>query len=319
MNFPYIIPTSQYPSVFLGQYFIPDGGKPIDFYVQHPIEWLVLEMDKKNKKALLLSKYILDWEGFADCPLIGNGYETSWDDSYLRGWLNGEFCQKCFSSDELKMITPIYNSASCENGKRSIDKVFLLSAEEVKKYFPSDEAAVAFMPDLKAAMRTGHKDSPIIFDFDKLTWWTRTAGSTNDLVVCVNQGGSLCEKDSNCSEIGVRPAIWVTWNTSDYISNVDATQHHTFPTPKNDIGPKKSDEVVFADDQGNETIFHIFDMLIFRNEEYAFLLVEGGNWEEDGLLVVKIVRENKDINYIPVWDEAMMDDLFDALFKRHPN
>ena len=146
MNFPTIIPASQYPTIFFGEYSLPDGGWPRDFYVRHPIEWFILEMDKQKGRALLLSKYLLDWEGFVNCPVLGHGYETSWDDSYLRWWLNGEFFIDSFSADEQDMIVPIYNAASRGNGKRTIDKIFRLSAEEVKKYFVSKESAIAQDP-----------------------------------------------------------------------------------------------------------------------------------------------------------------------------
>lgn len=208
MNFPTIIPASQYPTVFFGEYFLPDGGWPRDFYVRHPIEWFILEMDKQKGRALLLSKYLLDWEGFANCPVLGHGYETSWDDSYLRLWLNGEFFNDSFSADEQEMIVPIYNAASRGNGKRTIDKIFLLSAEEVKKYFVSKESAIAQDPAIFAAGQTGDKDSPIIFEIGEHIWWTRTSGTTKELVVCVDCEGELCEMDSN-GQIGVRPAMWI--------------------------------------------------------------------------------------------------------------
>ena len=209
MKFPLINPASQYPTVFFGKFYVPDGGKPIAFYIQHPIEWLVLEIDKKKGRALLLSKYILDWEGFANCPIFGYGYETSWGDSYLRSWLNGEFLNESFSSAEKDLVVPIYNAASCGNGTRTVDKVFLLSAEEIKKYFASNESAITQSPEIFAAGQTGDKDSPIIFNFCQHIWWTRTSGATKDLVVCVDHDGTLCEMDSNCDEIGVRPAMWV--------------------------------------------------------------------------------------------------------------
>lgn len=50
----------------------PTAGNLL-MYIRQPIEWLVLAKDIKNGKALLLSKYVLDWEGFANCPIGGSG------------------------------------------------------------------------------------------------------------------------------------------------------------------------------------------------------------------------------------------------------
>ena len=209
MNFPYIFPANHYPTAFFGTYLLPDGGKPIDMYIRQPIEWLVLAKDIKNGKALLLSKYVLDWEGFANCPILGSGYETSWEDSYLRLWLNDEFIKENFSAEEQERILPVNLAGIGDNGEENIDKVFLLSVDEVKKYFPHSEDAAAFMPYILSVGNPGTKDFPIELDYDTYYWWTRTSGITKDLVVCVHYDGSLHEFDSNCDELGVRPAMWV--------------------------------------------------------------------------------------------------------------
>lgn len=199
---------NQYPSIFLGSYYIPNGGKPIDTYVRTPIEWLVLEVDEKNKRALLLSKYVLDWEGFADCPIIGHGYNTSWYDSYLRKWLNEDFYRSSFTPEESSKIFTVYNAASPGNGKRAIDKIFLLSVEEVKKYFKTEDSAITVQPMIECSA-SGDKDDPIIIDHEPVAWWTRTTGSTKDLVMCVYFNGKIVEMDSNSDETGVRPAMWI--------------------------------------------------------------------------------------------------------------
>ena len=138
-------PAIRYPTFFYGRYFVSDGGKPIDTYVRHPIEWFVLCIDSENNRALLLSKYALDWEGFADCPIFGHGYETSWQTSYLRSWLNDGFYKESFSAEEQRLILP---------SPETSDKIFLLSADEVRKYFPEKETAVALEPMIFAASRT---------------------------------------------------------------------------------------------------------------------------------------------------------------------
>lgn len=202
---------SKYPTVLLGEYNIPNGVKPAKLFIRQPIEWLVLAQDKEKGRALLLSKYILDWEGFADCPIIGSGFETSWDSSYLRKWLNGEFYEKSFADKEKELVVPVYNGADRDNGKRSIDKVFLLSEEEVKKYFSDAESALALEPIADGFGDWGTEENPIEIGYERTVWWTRTTGSEKYMVVCVDWYGNLCEFDSNSDENGVRPAMWIKW------------------------------------------------------------------------------------------------------------
>lgn len=158
---------------------------------------------------MLLSKYILDWEGFANCPIIGHGYKTSWEESYLRIWLNNNFLKESFSAEEQELILPVSNPSSLQNGECTVDRAFLLSADEAKRYFPKEADAIALEPMIFAASRTGDKDSPIELSYSRSIWWTRTSGTTKALVVCVDWQGALCEEDSNCDETGVRPAVWV--------------------------------------------------------------------------------------------------------------
>lgn len=195
-----------YPTVLFGEYYIPNGVKPEDVYVRMPMEWLVLEIDSKKRRALILSKYVIGWEGFADCPIFGYGYATSWDESYLRKWLNDEFYKNCFTLEEHKQIVPVHGKAA--NGKRIIDKVFLLAVKDVKKYFSDEASAIALEPMIESE-NSGTKDDPIVITYEPVTWWTRTSGSTKDMVWCIGHDGKMYELDSNCDEIGVRPAMWV--------------------------------------------------------------------------------------------------------------
>lgn len=135
--------------------------------------------------------------------------ETSWEDSYLRLWLNDKFLKENFSVEEQERIHPVNLTGIGDNGKESIDKVFLLSVDEVKKYCPHSEDATAFIPHILSVGNPGTKDFPIELDYNTYYWWTRTSGITKDLVVCVYYDGLLHEFDSNCDELGVRPAIWI--------------------------------------------------------------------------------------------------------------
>ena len=97
------------------------------------IEWLVLEKDGGN--ALLISKYVLDHIVYSR----GAGNAT-WDKSYLREWLNDDFINTAFSTEEQKMISSSEVTAdsnlsyNTKAGENTNDKVYILSVSEVWKY-----------------------------------------------------------------------------------------------------------------------------------------------------------------------------------------
>jgi hypothetical protein len=57
------------------------------------IEWLVLA--RENNKALLISRYSLDNQPYSE-----HTEEVPWENCSLRKWLNDNFLNEAFSSDE---------------------------------------------------------------------------------------------------------------------------------------------------------------------------------------------------------------------------
>ena len=84
--------------------------------------------------------------------------------------------------------------------------MFLLSEEEVQKCFYDEDMAIGLIP---MTNYDGKHEDRFIVNYSPVLWWTRTSGEAACDVVCVDRDGSLCEMDSNCDEIGVRPARWV--------------------------------------------------------------------------------------------------------------
>ena len=85
--------------------------------------------------ALLLSEEIIDMR-----PYHGAGGEITWEYSEIRAWLNGEFLDR-FSSEERMRIrqTNVINNPNpwfgTSSGNNTTDRAFLLSVEEVVRYF----------------------------------------------------------------------------------------------------------------------------------------------------------------------------------------
>lgn len=121
-------------SVKFGEYPQNDVSDETD----EPIEWIVLE--KQKNKVLLLSKYILDCKLYNEIDEI-----VSWENCSLREWLNTVFYNQAFNVDEQKLIleTKLDNYLVDKNDETkrvqseniTNDKVFLLSIDEVIKYF----------------------------------------------------------------------------------------------------------------------------------------------------------------------------------------
>ncbi len=207
MNMKLIRPDKHH-SVFFGKYTIPNGAKPNSIIIKIDIEWLVLEIDEDNKRMLLLSKNCLDWEFFE------GGYSffcsrpmTSWDKSTIREMLGQEYYDEWFSENEKKLIIPYKTSST------TTDLLFLLSEEEVKKYFEAPEDATAFSliadPDYKY-----NEENSVINVYPEI-YWTRTVSNEGYKVKCVNEHGDIVDRISDDDEIGIRPAMWIKYNADE--------------------------------------------------------------------------------------------------------
>ena len=98
-----------------------------------PIEWIVLETDGKSAK--LLSRY-----GLTAKPYNEDGYwPVTWESCTLRAWLNSEFLKAAFTEEEQQRLAAVTVEAEVfwvvTETHDTLDKVFILTDEEVEKYF----------------------------------------------------------------------------------------------------------------------------------------------------------------------------------------
>ena len=174
------------------------------------IEWLVL--DKKNDKVLLISKHVLVDKAFDE-----SGSNATWENCSLRKWLNADFINDAFSTDEQSKIQSTHVAADknpktdVDSGNPTTDKVFLLSIAEVEKYLPSAEAKKAERLFDAVAGRN-------VF----VPWWLRTTGASEGQFILVSDGPQKCATLINIagsityggnsvnSPKGVRPAMWIS-------------------------------------------------------------------------------------------------------------
>ena len=173
---------------------------------EEDIEWIVLAQE--NDKILMVSKYALECRPAhleAKVYVVWEGYD-------LREWLNSTFLEKAFSENEQSMVLQA-NVAADKNpeydtnpGNDTQDKVFLLSASEVNKYFASKNQ--------KRCKATAYCEAQgaYIGKNRNCIWWLRTPGRVGGLFVITlddgafNTTGWFADQDDY---LAVRPAIWI--------------------------------------------------------------------------------------------------------------
>ena len=194
-----------------------DGNK-------NAIEWIVLDDDKANKKKLLISKYIIDCKCYNEIR-----DKVTWETCTLRKWLNNDFYNTAFNNDEKNKIVATTlnqmnnpNNDKSKGGNATNDKVFLLSIDEIRKYFnqqgltPDNQKLAAVPTDYaKSKDNNGEK---LWVNNDNTVWhngygyfWLRSPGAYQRDAAGVDSNGGL-DIDGRYVDvkvIGVRPAIWV--------------------------------------------------------------------------------------------------------------
>ena len=172
---------------------------------EEDIEWLVLA--KENNRLLVISRYALLSKNYEE----KRAYAT-WETCSLRTWLNEYFLYTAFSSTERSMIPTVEVSAdknpyySSSPGSNTQDKVFLLSIQEVNKYFASDSARQC-KPTTFAKMQGVHEYNGFC------DWWLRSPGDKESAVVQITTSGVFDISGSHIrsynGENAVRPALWI--------------------------------------------------------------------------------------------------------------
>lgn len=191
---------------------------------QEDIEWLIL--DVKDGKALLLSRYLLDGMVYHNRHI-----DITWENCFLRKWLNHEFYFIAFQKGEQSAIVetmlenPDNSLHGTLGGNDTVDKIFILSADEAISYFDSGEdvcdiARRAYATEYAKTKGWIYYESIYGFlgttEYDGIgIWILRTPGEWGlnirhvDLTGrVVNDGTSATDDPANL----IRPALWVNIN-----------------------------------------------------------------------------------------------------------
>ena len=183
-----------------------------------PIEWEVLEVS--GNRALLISRYVLDCK-----PYNEQAAAVTWETCTLRTWLNGDFYNTAFNDDEKSKIPEVTLSnpdndfyGGIEGGNDTNDKVFLLSVEEILKYYGGDwynaDNGYGFCDRLVISATQVAKDNGAYTRDNGSLWWLRSPGLNSNRACDVYEDGCVgWDYSSNVHERkdGVRPAIYVEY------------------------------------------------------------------------------------------------------------
>jgi len=206
-------------------------------------EWRVLEV--KDGQALIISEQIIEQR-----PYHTSEDGATWENCNLRGYLNGDYYKDVFSKEEKARIMETRNSNpknplhDTAGSTETIDKIFLLSLDEVLKYFcESDDlkkkrekidwAKVTFTytEDQNIYDFVAHETGEGVYLHDKydetriannaegkrMSWWLRTPGVSPQQAMDVRTDGQLSfdgafgyyDGYAEYAFFGVRPVMWV--------------------------------------------------------------------------------------------------------------
>ncbi|MBB6632841.1 DUF6273 domain-containing protein [Cohnella thailandensis] len=188
------------------------------------IKWRVLR--NSGSELLVLSEYLLDckrYHGKSADLMWRDCMEMTWRDCDLRKWLNDEFYNAAFHAAEKPLIKTTLCTDNGEDCPDTEDKVFLLSAAEIK------ELSEIHGKDLRRAVGTDfaktikpdgcslyvydktNKDSYILVDGENVGcswWWLRTQGNKPTRAFFVGIGCTIRSYGNNSiNGYGVRPAL----------------------------------------------------------------------------------------------------------------
>jgi hypothetical protein len=173
--------------------------------------WRVL--DVRGDCALLIAGGIVERR-----PYNRDRTGVSWEDCTLRRWLDGDFFGSFSRVEQERVVaTRNVNAANpwfgTEGGADTTDRVFLLSLQEVVRYFGDSGQLADKNPDSKLFINDQYKSARKAVDAvgGSAWWWLRSPGLRKNTVAQVYNGGAIHVSGHfvDNSLGGVRPALWL--------------------------------------------------------------------------------------------------------------
>ena len=184
----------------IGELGIMKVGAKVNFGTSR---YIILEI--KDGKALLLSDSCIEKKEWIEKEKVAN-FDMSWEHSSARSYLNSTYYNNTFTRAQRAQIcfSIIHNSGGVYskkidgeikkiriNSDDTLDNIFLLSKNEVEKYFPSAEKRIGEL------------------EKEKVAWWLRSNDPNCGRIQIVVENGHIGNANPINSSIALRPALWV--------------------------------------------------------------------------------------------------------------
>lgn len=185
-----------------------------------PIEWLVL--DRSGSRILLISRY-----GLAS-SYYGSDYK--WSSSEIRTWLNDTFLNTAFTgAEQAKILETTVDNGDSQNysgypvggSANTVDRIFLLSYAEARKYFGIENEYIDGVGE-NADARVAPSAYTIAQGLSVLSseyptregeasgkWWLRSPGAKSNCAIYIATKGVFGYNYTNTWKNLVRPAMWI--------------------------------------------------------------------------------------------------------------
>lgn len=189
-------------------------------------KWRIIDL--KEDKALILTEDIIELRDYHN-----KSTDITWKDCELRKYLNGDFYDKFSDEDQERIIKTINTNPGnlwykADGGEDTIDKIFILSLEDVVRTYFGNSSRLLDNPGQNQRYWFQRKDENNIkrratFLNSVWWWWVRTPGKNNRVAVYIHgdgnigiQGNGVSKRNTNVihplandNRGGVRPALWI--------------------------------------------------------------------------------------------------------------
>lgn len=188
-----------------------------------PVEWRVLS--SKNGNLFVMAEKVLDSRAYhGDVPAV------TWETSDTRAWLNNEFYNIAFTTEEKAMIkttdvaNPNNSTYGTPGGNNTNDRLFLLSFAEVQNAAYGFIASSSGDPARKA-QGTEYSESCGLCVFTGMPsngscfWWLRSPGETAAKVGLVFDNGGFPNYGDMLNQacVGIRPVFKINLQSAVFI------------------------------------------------------------------------------------------------------